>query len=453
MVQCPFKKGDSITLKHQYLIVDFLEETQKYWLLEAVQIPNQQNVLIKIYINEKFPSINEAEAAWNNEIFILKSKIDDQNLPIEYIESGTLTFAADKLFVIVLNYIEGSKAKIEQQKEESTDDEMESELEESRMEEIHVPEIITEKKREEIVHEAPPSALSEIDKSYKKMEELPPTPKKPSIASGAAPTPPITDDKPSKPSAKPSRKRSKSSIRDQEQKEAPIEFSGIELVEEKDYLKHISMEYFDRMNPQNYYPLTLNISDIKQDEIAPEVNIITGERKVQDQSQLDAKLKNPIVKIRPTLPGCSVVPREIETDFSNETDEVTFYVTPGVKGEIIGHIKFINEGKIFHTTDFKAKVVDPNYARIVAFYGILASFVPKILSMLGMDIGLSATISSLSSQAIAVVGDMNIASLIAIGGVLPVIVASLLVRQRLKPKSKRIQYRIADFRLKNLKLS
>ena len=452
MVQCPFKKGDSITLKQQYLIVDFLEETQKYWLLEAVQIPNQQNVLIKIYINKKFPSINEAEAAWNNEILILKSKMDDQHLPIEYIESGTLTIATDKLFVIILNYVEGSSAKMDEQEEASADDEMEYELEESRIEEVHVPEIIAEKKREKVVHDAPPSALSEIDKSYKEMEDSLPSPSKPKITSGAAPTPPSTKDKLSKPSAKPSRK-SKPSIGEQKKERADKEFGGIELVEEKDYLKHISMEYFDRMNPQNYYPLTLNISDIKQDEIAPEINIITGERKVQDQSQLDAKLKNPMVKIRPTLPGCSVVPREIETDFSSETDEVTFYVTPGVKGEIIGHIKFINEGRVFHTTDFKAKVVDPNYARIVAFYGILASFVPKILSMLGMDIGLSATISSLSSQAIAVVGDMNIASLIAIGGVLPVIVASLLVRQRLKPKSKRIQYRIADFRLKNLKLS
>ncbi|MHA1558102.1 MAG: hypothetical protein ACTSPM_14380, partial [Candidatus Heimdallarchaeota archaeon] len=232
----------------------------------------------------------------------------------------------------------------------------------------------------------------------------------------------------------------------------PDEPKRITFVDEQDYLKHISMEYFDRMNPQNYYPLTLDIADLLQDEKAPIINPITGERKIQTQSQLDAKLKNPIVKVRPILPGCNVVPREIETDFNKASDKVTFYVTPFVKGEIIGQISFISEGKVFHTTKFDAKVVDPNYARVVAFLGILASFVPKILSLLGMDLGLDTTLDMLAASSIAVIGGMNIASIIAIGGIIPVIIASVLIRKRLKPKSTRVQYRLADFRLKGLKL-
>jgi len=131
---------------------------------------------------------------------------------------------------------------------------------------------------------------------------------------------------------------------------------------------------------------------------------------------------------------------------------VTFYVTPFVKGEIIGQISFISEGKVFHTTKFDAKVVDPNYARVVAFLGILASFVPKILILLGMDLGLDKTVDILTASSIAVIGGMNIASIIAIGGIIPVIIASVLIRKRLKPKSTRVQYRLADFRLKGLKL-
>ncbi|MFW9923242.1 MAG: hypothetical protein ACFFDW_08160, partial [Candidatus Thorarchaeota archaeon] len=177
----------------------------------------------------------------------------------------------------------------------------------------------------------------------------------------------------------------------------------------------------------------------------------TGERKVQQQSTMEALLKNPIVKIKPTIPGCNVVPNEIETDFSEEKDTVTFYVTPGVKGKILGHIKFINEGILIHSTEFEAKVVDPNFARVVAFYGILASFLPKIISFLGVNLGLNLTLNDLWSVAEGTFGGISIASLVAIAGIIPVIIISVIVRQKLKPSSCKVLFKIADIRLKQLK--
>ena len=465
LVLCPFKKGNLVTLTQQYTINEILEETQKYWLFEATQITTQQTVLIKIYINERFTSIDEVESTWENEIAILQSEAEDQPLPIDYIESGTISITGEKLFVIIFNYIETPEKKTIERLEEKeaiiediksiVDEEVPIISSIEKMESLSGEEAVDEfesiKRRESIESRS----AYEMEKEEEAIAKSSPLPSKP-----AAPTTTATPTTPAIPSTgggAPLRtvpeKKAKKKPSSSEMAKEKSEYIEIDVEEEKDYLKHISMEYFDRMNPQNYYPLTLNISDIIQKEISPEVNILTGERKIQTQSQLEASLKTSAVIVRPTIPGCNVVPREIETDFDQDTDEITFYVTPGVKGEIIGHIEFINEGKVFHTTELKAKVVDPNYARIVAFYGILASFVPKILSILGMDIGLDSTINTLSATAIAVVGDMNIASLIAIGGILPVLVVSLIVRQRLKPKSKRVQYRLKDFRLKNLEFS
>ncbi len=434
MVGCPFNQGDTITLKQQYVSGALLEETQKYWLLEATQIATQMTVMIKIYINNKFPSISEAEKAWVNEISILQSKAGLDNLPVEYIESGSIMISNEKLFFIVLNYIGG----IERFAETAEEDKMEFDDEETQSETS--PSIKDEleplAKEKQVIPPPATSFLREKD-DFEAEKKIAITP--------SAPKPSGTQH-----SQEPKRSKRKDAV--SELKEIPEEPKGIFLVEEKDYLKHISMGYFDRMNPQNYYPLTLSISDILQDKESSIINPITGERKIQTQSQLDVKLKNPAVKIRPILPGCNVVPREIETDFNRTTDEVTFFVTPLVKGEIVGKISFINEGKVFHTTEFKAKVVDPNYAKVVAFFGILASFVPKILSLLGMNIGLDTTIDTLALSSIAVIGGMNIASIIALVGIIPVIIISVLIRKGLKPKSTRVQYRIADFRLKDLKL-
>jgi len=96
--------------------------------------------------------------------------------------------------------------------------------------------------------------------------------------------------------------------------------------------------------------------------------------------------------------------------------------------------------------------VDPRFARVIAFYGILTSFIPKIITLLGVDLWLGTTLNELWGVAENTVGNMSIASLIAIGGILPVLAISIMVSQRLKPKSSKIQYKLNDFRLKGLKL-
>ncbi|MHA1837135.1 MAG: hypothetical protein ACTSVH_04135 [Candidatus Heimdallarchaeota archaeon] len=226
----------------------------------------------------------------------------------------------------------------------------------------------------------------------------------------------------------------------------------VEEDEEKDYVKFIVMDYFDRMNPSNYYLLKIKISDIKKAASAKMVNPITGERKVSERDELEATLSDPMVIVRPSVLGCSVMPGQIETNFDDEEDELTFYVTPGVKGKVIGSIDFINEDEIIHSTKFESKVVDPNYARVVAFYGILTSFAPKILGLLGLNLGLEQTFDTLWGVSSSVFGSMTLAGLIALAGIVPVVILSLVVRWKLKPSEGKLKFNLTNFRLKDFKV-
>lgn len=446
MIQCPYNQGDLINLKQQYRISSLLSETQTYWVFEAIQISNQREVMIKIYINERFSSIEEVEKAWKEEIDDLQTEAKYQGVPIEFIESDVKFDFGEKQFIIVFKQVEdikdSSEAKFDgplELKEEEPSYSQPSRLEfekiaESRDKEISAPssEIVLKK-----VDEFPEIDIDDETEEGIRSEEI----IEDEVIRGLTPSKPVEIPPSSAPSIP---KRKKTVCEEIEEQEKIAEKAEIE----KDYLKHITLDYFDRMNPQNYYPMTISISDILEDISTPIVNPLTGERKVQKQTEMDVKLKDPVVTIRPIIPGCNVVPSEIKTDFNLEKDEVTFFITPGVKGEILGHIKFFNEGKIIHIYDFEAKVVDPNIARLVTAYGILASFIPKILTILGVDFGLEDLWTTEG-----ILGSLSITGLIALAGILPAIIVGIGIRQKLKPKSCKTHFKLKDFRLKDIKTS
>ena len=415
MSYCPYTNGDLVTLQHGYEILSCHSQTETYWIFDAVNSETKKKVVIKVFINEGFTSIEETRTAWISEIEKLQTQAEYQGLPINYIESEEKSGLGKTQFIIVFSYVkdEEETPEISSERIESapsapaiaptTTAPRTSGREKASKRKAAVKTSVVEEFAEEADEEAVEELMEEPEYGGQAIE--------------------IADD-------------------------------SMELEEdyESEYLKQISMEYFDRMNPQNYYPMTISISDIIEAKKAAVVNPITGERKVQKQTEIQATLKDPIVTIRPTIPGCSVVPSVIDTDFSFTKDTVTFYITPGVKGEILGNIEFLNEGKVIYSYDFEAKVVDPKYARVVAFYGILTSFLPKIITLLGVDLWLGTTLNDLWGVAENTVGNMSIASLIAIGGIIPVLLLSFGVSQRLKPKSSKIQYKLSDFRLKDLKL-
>jgi hypothetical protein len=217
----------------------------------------------------------------------------------------------------------------------------------------------------------------------------------------------------------------------------------------KDYHKNLAVEYFDKMNPEKYYPLIVDIADIEQAYVAPVQNVLTGEQKIQKKETMDLRLISPIVTIRPIFPGCAVTPTQLVTDFRLKEDKLTFYVTPIVKDNVEGRIDFLDiKGNIVHTAKTPAKVDDPRYAKTIASYGALASILPRGLLFFDIDVGNSTEMSSVSNMLPNILGTMSIASFIGIFGAIIAFIVGLFVYKSKKPNSVKTSFKISDFRIK-----
>ncbi|KAF5417416.1 MAG: hypothetical protein C5S38_01775 [Candidatus Methanophagaceae archaeon] len=218
-----------------------------------------------------------------------------------------------------------------------------------------------------------------------------------------------------------------------------------EIETRKEYQKNIAIEYFDKMNPKKYYPLIIDISDIEQATTISEENILTGERKTQVKEKMTVFLKSSIVKVKPMFPGCSIVPEERYTDLDKKEDKLTFYVTPLVDDEIEdGRVEFIDsEGNIFHSAATPSKVEDPKYARMIALYGGLVSFLPKIFETLGFSFAADTKMATIFPFLQIVLGDMNLSNFIGISGILITIVISIITMVVRKPNSVKKKFKVA----------
>ncbi len=510
MVESPYNKGDTVSLNQEYEILKLISETEKYWLYEAIQSDVLKKVKLIVYNEENFTSSIEVEMEWKSDAEIIQKQSEFLEEKVDFVESGVKMDGGKLQYVIVFSSVEvdaeekpttaptpaitetPEEIKVEREStgrpqktflaviddlDEAAPDKQVPEKEitvEDALAESKDEGIEEESAKEEEIFDEIKEMLDEDEESVEveEIKDVPAHPNEKATASSSplpvAPSSPKSgkmkrkaiDDNSDKKESLPEKMEEQpitstiAPVKDEkldELKEEP-ERIVVDVDEEKDYIKFIAMDYFDRMNPNNYYPLKIKISDVKKAASAKMVNPITGERKVTERDELETTLSDPIVIVRPSVLGCSVMPGQIETNFDDEEDELTFYVTPGVKGKVIGSIDFINEDEIIHSTKFESKVVDPNYARVVAFYGILASFAPKILGLLGLNLGLEQTFDTLWGVSSGVFGSMTLAGLIALAGIVPVIILSLVVRWKLKPSEGKLKFNLTNFRLKDLKV-
>lgn len=211
--------------------------------------------------------------------------------------------------------------------------------------------------------------------------------------------------------------------------------------------KNVAAEYFDVMNPDNYYPLVIEISDRDIEKIRTQENILTGERKVQKQDEFQFDVEDPVIIVRPVFPGCTVAPLELPTNLDDPSDKLTFFVTPLVHGEIHGQVDFCSGGVVIQRMALPAKVKDPRHARVVALYGIIASLVPRIGDFLGVDLGSSIQASDVLPFLGAILANLSLANFIAIAGMIVAGIIGVIYYVRQKPEQSSIQYRLTDFRL------
>jgi len=238
-------------------------------------------------------------------------------------------------------------------------------------------------------------------------------------------------------------------IENHEIKDLFEEDSEADLQEEfevKPYHKNVAVEYYDVMNPENYYPLVVNISNIEIQDRDTRENLLTGERKTQKKTEMDLSLKTPLVYVRPLFPGCDVTPNQILTDLNKTEDTLEFFITPIVKGEISGKIEFVQDDHVVYSFPLDAEVKDPRYARTIAAYGLLASVFPKLLAFLDIDLGNAREITNV----IPFLGkykffsSMSLTSFIAIAGGLIALIVGVLYFLRQSPSSKKKSYTLSN---------
>ena len=207
------------------------------------------------------------------------------------------------------------------------------------------------------------------------------------------------------------------------------------------YDKNISVDYFDVMNPENYYPIVVDIADIEQVWKPVEENIITGERKVRVKEKF--VFQTDTVTVQPVFPGCTVAPAELDADLTKPKELLTFYVTPLVRGAIKGELHFLAKGKLVHVTEMPAEVKDPRLARYIFLYGLLASMIPKISELL--NINLETMLNSLIGTSLIL--GMNLSTFVAVAGTGVAIIIGLIYFVTHKPKNAKMQLHLTDFRM------
>jgi hypothetical protein len=218
------------------------------------------------------------------------------------------------------------------------------------------------------------------------------------------------------------------------------------------YAKNLSVEYFDKMNPEKYYPLIVNIANEEQADIAAQENIVTGERKIQKKEVMEVELTSPKVTVRPIFPGCSITPNELITNFDRAEDELKFFITPLVNDEINGRIDFINsDGDIVYQMHLTAEVDDPRYAKTIAAYGTAASVLPKILLFFDIDIGNEMSMESLVPLLGGILGQISLTNFIAFAGVFVALLVGGVIFIKRKPRSTTKRFTLGDLRVAKIK--
>ncbi|MEX2684493.1 MAG: hypothetical protein Q6373_023180 [Candidatus Sigynarchaeota archaeon] len=207
------------------------------------------------------------------------------------------------------------------------------------------------------------------------------------------------------------------------------------------YDKSISVDYFNVMNPENYYPIVVDIADIEQAWKPVEENILTGERKIQVKEKV--VFETDTVIVRPVFPGCTVAPLEREADLTKPKELLTFYATPLVRGAIKGELHFLAKGKLVHVTELPAEVKDPRLARYIFLYGLLASLIPKISELL--NINLETMLNNLIGTTLIL--GMNLSTFVAVTGTGIAMLVGLIYFATHKPKNAKMQLHLTDFRM------
>ena len=160
--------------------------------------------------------------------------------------------------------------------------------------------------------------------------------------------------------------------------------------------RNTRVSYFDQMNPDTNYMLTVKITKEQIERIQSEtVTHVYSSFEVEKTEQ-----KPTIIKVVPFFPGCLVTPNQAEVNIDEEKQEVLFWITPLVLGEIDACVEFWHEGKRVDKVDTPTKIVTQTISKVFATAGVVSGVVPAALEFLNIDVNgyLSLVFSSYAPQ-------------------------------------------------------
>ncbi|MHA2232705.1 MAG: hypothetical protein ACXAB4_09455 [Candidatus Hodarchaeales archaeon] len=218
---------------------------------------------------------------------------------------------------------------------------------------------------------------------------------------------------------------------------APLTAS-VEAAEPSRFSKDCKVSYYDIMNPEKFYELKIHISDIPLDIKAPTTSVLTGERRTEVKEHVELITeKIPLVTVRPIFPGCLITPPELEADFRNSDEQLTFFVTPLVKGNISNaRIElWLHNKELIGTISTATKVLDPRIARVIAAMGFAVGLGPKAVEY-GFDVNFNKNLADAMPFLDDILATFDIILFLEIGllGLFLLIAASLFIKYR--PHSK-----------------
>ncbi len=155
--------------------------------------------------------------------------------------------------------------------------------------------------------------------------------------------------------------------------------------------RNTRISYYNQMNPESNYLLRIRISKKEIEQIqSGEVSHVYSSFEIEKTED-----KPPIVRIIPFFPGCLVTPQQAEVNVEEELQDVFFYITPLVMGNIESCVEFWYEGKRIDRVETPTRIVTQTMTKIVATAGIVTGVVPAGLEFLNIDVNayLSETFS------------------------------------------------------------
>ncbi len=191
------------------------------------------------------------------------------------------------------------------------------------------------------------------------------------------------------------------------------------------------------MNPEKVYPLIVKVSNFEIHKHKTIENVVTGERKTHEVREKHFMLDHGKVKVQPVFAGCLVSPPYKYTNFDNEEDTLEFSITPIIRDKIEGYIDLLQDEQVFHTMPLYAKIMDPRMAKLTASYGVLGSFIPKILNFIGFNVAQNTKMEEIIPELPTILGSLSLSNFIAVFGSLVMIVIGFIYYLTLLPSKER----------------